>query len=349
MTGSPRSRAVSSPLDSRLPLAAAPMSGGASTVRLAAAVAAAGAFGFLAGGYKTPDAMAAEIAELRAYGAPFGVNLFAPNPVPIGEEPFRQYARELQPEANEYGLDLREAPLVEDDDWWQGKLDLLLADPVPVVSVTFGLPPRADLLALRRAGSRVLITVTTVDEARAAADLEPDALVVQGGDAGGHSGAFVPSQPITALPAIELTRAVVAVTGLPVVATGGVDGSQAAAALLQAGAGCVAVGTLLLRTAESGASATYKDALADPAFTSRVLTRAFTGRPARGLRNQFIERHEATAPLGYPALHHLTKGLRQAAAAAGDPQRLHLWAGSGYRSAVVGPAGAVIDGLARGL
>lgn len=348
VTGSPRPRALSSPLDSRLPLAAAPMSGGASTVRLAAAVAAAGAFPFLAGGYKTPDALAAEIAELRAYGAPFGVNLFAPNPIAIGDELFRQYARELQPDAAEYGLDLRQARLVEDDDWWRGKLELLLADPVPVVSVTFGLPSRADLLALRRAGSRVLITVTTVDEARAAAELGPDALVVQGGDAGGHSGAFDPSQPITALPAIELTRAVVAMTSLPVVATGGVDGAQAAAALLQAGAACVAVGTLL-RTAESGASTTHKDALADPAFTSRVLTRAFTGRPARGLSNQFIERHEATAPLGYPAIHHLTRGLRQAAAVAGDPQRLHLWAGSGYRSAVTGPAAAVIDGLASGL
>jgi nitronate monooxygenase len=340
---------AASPLESRLPLAAAPMAGGATTVRLAAAVAAAGAFPFLAGGYKTPEALAAEIAELRAYGAPFGVNLFAPNPVPIGEAPFRQYARQLQPEADGYGLDLSRAPLVEDDDGWQDKLDLLLADPVPVVSVTFGLPGSAEVAALRRAGSRVLITVTTLDEARAAADLGADALVVQGGEAGGHSGAFDPRRAVAALPVLELTRAVLAVTDLPVVATGGVDGGHAAAELLHAGATCVAIGTLLLRTAESGASATHKDALADPAFPGTVLTRAFTGRPARGLRNQFVERHEATAPLGYPAIHHLTRGLRQAAAAAGDPQRLHLWAGTGYRAATTGPASSVIDGLARGL
>jgi len=342
-------RAGANLLESLLPLAAAPMAGGASTVRLGAAVAAAGAFPFLAGGYKTPQALAGEIAELRTYRVPFGVNLFAPSPIPIGEAPFRHYAEQLQPEADGYGLDLSQAPLVEDDDWWQDKLDLLLADPVPVVSVTFGLPPRADLAALRRAGSRVLITVTTPEEARAAADLEPDGLVVQGGDAGGHSGAFDPRRPITAMPALELTRAAVALTGLPVVAAGGVDGSPAAAALMRARAACVAVGTLLLRTAESGASATHQNALADPAFTSTVLTRAFTGRPARGLRNRFVERHEATAPLGYPAIHHLTRGLRQAAAAAGDPHRLHLWAGSGYRSAVTGPAGSVIDGLASAL
>lgn len=343
------SRAAPSPLDSTLPLVAAPMSGGATTVGLAAAVAAAGAFPFLAGGYQAPEALAAEIAELRRYRTPFGVNLFAPNPVLIGETAFRQYARELQPEADVYGLDLSQAPLVQDDDWWPDKLDLLLADPVPVVSVTFGLPPRTAVEALRRAGSRVLVTVTTVAEARAAAEIGPDALVVQGSGAGGHSGTFDPHRPTAALPALDLTRAVVAVIDLPVVATGGVDGGPAAAALLQAGAAAVAVGTLLLRTAESGASATHQDALANPAFSGTVLTRAFTGRPARGLANQFVERHEATAPVGYPALHHLTRGLRRAAAAAGDPQRLHLWAGSGYRSATTDPAGSVIDGLARGL
>lgn len=340
---------AASPLDSPLPLVAAPMAGGASTVRLAAAVAAAGAFPFLAAGYKTPAAMAGEIAELRARGVPFGVNLFAPHPVPIGEVPFREYARELQSEADVYGLDLSQAPLVEDDDWWPDKLDLLMSDPVPVVSVTFGLPTRAEVAGLQRRGSRVLVTVTTVDEARAAAGIGPDALVAQGLDAGGHRGSFDPHRPVTGMPALELTRAVLAMTDLPVIATGGVDGGQAVSALVRAGAAGVAIGTLLLRTPESGASATHKDALADPAFSSTVLTRAFTGRPARGLRNRFVERHEAAAPLGYPAIHHLTRGLRQAAAAAGDPHRLHLWAGSGYRSAATGPAGSVIEELARGL
>ena len=93
-------------------------------------------------------------------------------------------------------------------------------------------------------------------------------------------------------------------------------------------------------------SQTHKDALADPAFSQTVITRAFTGRPARGLRNQFVDRHEGTAPVGYPAVHHLTRALRQAAAAAGDAQRLHLWAGAGYRNARTGPARAVVDAVA---
>ena len=336
-------------LGTALPLVAAPLAGGPTTVRLATAVAGAGAFPFLAGAYRAPDALAADVAQVRATGAPFGVNLFAPHDARIEEAALRRYARELQPLADRYGIDLSSAPLVEDDDGWQAKLEVLLADPVPVVSVTFGIPGPGAVAALRRAGTRLLVTVTTVDEARAAADAGADALVAQGSAAGGHSGTHDAFREITPMPTDELVRAVVAATGLPVVAAGGVDGPASAAALLHAGASAVAVGTLLLRTDESGASQPYKDALADPAFPGTVVTRAFTGRPARGLRNAFTDRYDSIAPTGFPAVHHLTKPLRQAAAAAGDPQAFHLWAGTGHRSAVTGPAAAVVEDLARGL
>ena len=334
-------------LGTSLPLAAAPMAGGPSSLGLATAVAAAGAFPFIAAGYKTAEAFAAEISAVRDTGAPFGVNLFAPTPAPVDEAAFRRYAEELRPEADAYGIDLSRAPLVQDDDHWRDKVDLLVADPVPVVSLTFGLPSPDDARALRRAGSRLLITVTTVAEARAAAEVGADALMVQGSDAGAHSGTHDPGRRITPMTAAELVPAVVAATGLPVVAAGGVDGPDAVAVLLDAGAAAVAVGTLLVRTDESGASQAYKDALGDPAFTEAVVTRAFTGRPARALRNAFVDRHDATAPSGYPAVHYLTRGLRQAAAAAGDTQRLHLWAGAGWRNATTGPAGAVVERLAE--
>jgi len=336
-------------LGSALPLAAAPMAGGPTTVQLATAVAEAGAFAFLAAGYKAPEALAAEITEVRRSTEAFGVNLFVPPTLRISEAEYRRYAEQLQIEADRYGLDLSQAPLVQDDDRWQDKLDLLLADPVPVVSVTFGLPQPAEISALRRAGSLVLVTVTTVDEAHAAAAVGADALFAQGSDAGAHSGTHDPFRQITPMSTGDLTRAVVAATGLPVVAAGGVDGPRTVAELVDAGAGAVAVGTLLLRTDESGASGTYRNALADPAFTETVITRAFTGRPARALRNQFIDEHDATAPTGYPAIHYLTRGLRQAAAAAGDAHHLHLWAGTGYRNATTGPASEVIARLASGL
>src|SRR4051812_43550637 len=171
-------------LESELPLVAAPMSGGATTPALAEAVAAKRAFAFLAGGYKSAEALAADIAAVRPTGASFGVNLFAPTPTPIGADAYCRYAQELQPDADQYGIDLSQVPLQAGDDHRQDKLDLLLADPVPVVSLTFGLPRPAELTALRKAGSAVLLTVTTADEARAAAEAGADALVAQGSDAG---------------------------------------------------------------------------------------------------------------------------------------------------------------------
>jgi nitronate monooxygenase len=336
-------------LGTALPLVAAPMAGGPSTPRLATAVAGAGAFPFLAGAYRAPGALAADVAAVRAAGAPFGVNLFAPHDAHLDEDGLRRYAEVLQPLADRYGIDLSSVPLVEDDDGWSDKLDVLLADPVPVVSVTFGMPSRAELAALRRAGTTVLVTVTTVDEAKAATERGADALVAQGSSAGGHSGTHDAFRAIVPAPTADLVRAVIAATGLPVVAAGGVDGTEAAAALLHAGAHAVAVGTLLLRTDESGASQLHKDALVDPPAGDTVITRAFTGRPARGLRNAFIERFDGLAPTGFPAVHHLTRSLRAAAAAAGDASSVHLWAGTGHRSARTGPAAAVVEDLARGL
>ena len=109
------------------------------------------------------------------------------------------------------------------------------------------------------------------------------------------------------------------------------------------------MGTLLLRVDESGASPTHKDALVSPVFTATTITRAFTGRPARALRNAFVVRHDEHAPVAYRAVHHLTRELRRRAAASGDVNRLHLWAGTGHRNATTGPAHAVIERLAAQL
>lgn len=334
-------------LDLDLPVVAAPMAGGATTPALVAAATQAGGFGFVPAGYRTAEAMRAEIAAVRDLGVTrFGVNLFLPGARDITEDDFRAYAAALQPEADRFGLDTVHAPLVEDDDEWRQKIEALLVDPVPVVSVTFGVPAVGDVRLLQQAGTRVLVTVTSVDEARAAADHGVDGLVAQGSAAGGHSGTHDPRRTLADVATDVLAHDVRVATGLPVIAGGGVTGAADVRRILAAGAEAVAVGTLLLRTDESGASATHREALADPRFGETVVTRAFTGRPARGLRNAFIDAHESQAPYGYPAVHHLTRGIRQAAAHAGDPDRLHLWAGTGYRSASTGPAAAVLRRLA---
>ncbi|MES3636290.1 nitronate monooxygenase [Mycobacterium intracellulare] len=331
-----------------IPLVAAPMSGGPTTPAMVSAATRAGALGVLAAGYKTVDAVEAEIKAVRAEGIPFGVNVFAPNPVPVDPRRYREYAAIIQAEADQFGLTLPSEP-VEDNDSFDAKIELLLDDPVPMVSFTFGIPPRDVIAALQRAKSVVVQTVTTAEEAEQARDAGVDMLVVQAADAGGHSGTLSPLRPLTPVPIVDLVQQVVATVPLPVLATGGLATAAAVAEVIRAGAAAAAVGTVLLRATESGASATHQAALADPAYTETVLTRAFTGRPARGLRNAFIDAHEAEAPPGYPAIHHLTSPLRKAAAAAGKPDYVHLWAGTGFRQATAEPATDILRRLASDL
>jgi NAD(P)H-dependent flavin oxidoreductase YrpB (nitropropane dioxygenase family) len=318
-------------LDLDVPLVAAPMAGGGTTVALAAAAVAAGGCGFLAAGYRTADDVAAQLDEARAVGLPVAINLFAPNPVPVDRAAYLAYRDALHAEAEALGVDLPTEPR-DDDDGWSAKLEVMRAHPPRVLSCTFGLPDRDVIAELRRAGTIVLQTVTSAAEAQQSMESGVDGLVVQSSAAGGHWGTFTPHRPPPALALPDLLGAVRATVGpaVPLVGAGGVGTAADVATALAAGADLVAVGTVLLRCHESGAHPTHRAALADPAGRSTVVTRAFTGRPARGLRNGFIERHEAEAPLGYPALHHLTSALRRAAAAAGDADRLHLWAGTAH-------------------
>ena len=328
-----------------IPVIAAPMAGGATTPAMVIAAARAGSLGFLAAGYKTPENLQAEIVAVRQGSVPFGVNVFAPNPVPIAADTYYRYAAEVQREADRFGLHLPAEPF-DDNDAFDAKIDLLLSDPVPMISFTFGLPGECVIRALQKAGTAVVQTVTSRQEAELASAAGVDMLVAQGGNAGGHSGTFTPGRALSNIPISDLVEQVARSARLPTIAAGGLATPEDIAAVLRAGAAAAAVGTALLRSAESGASATHQDALTDPSRTHTVITRAFTGRPARGLTNGFIDTYEAVAPLGYPAIHHLTSPLRKAAAAAGEPDLVHLWAGTGYRHARKQPTASILSGLA---
>jgi len=330
-----------------LPVLAAPLAGGPGTAELVAAAARAGSLGFVGGGYKSPEALAGELAGLRAEGVRHAVNLFVPNPLPVDRVEFARYAAEIAPEAERLGVALQDGEPREEDDWWGEKVELLLADPPPLVSFTFAIPPAREIAALRRAGSLLVQTVTTTQEARAAAGAGVDALAVQASTAGGHSGTMTPSAPPAATTLPELIEAVAGAVELPLIGAGGVCTPEAASAALRAGASAVLAGTALLLSAEAGTAAAHRRALREQARES-VITRAFTGRYARGLRNGFIERHEPTAPPGFPAIHHLTAPLRRAAASAGEPELLHLWAGTGFRQAREAPAGEILRELSGG-
>jgi nitronate monooxygenase len=329
------------------PVLAAPMSGGPTTPGLVAAAAGVGSFGTLAGGYLTAAALGDQMTAAAGSTDTFGVNLFAPHALPVDRDAYRRYRDLLRAEADGYGVDLPAEP-IEGDDHWRDKVDLLLERPPALVSFTFGIPEASVLDALRRGGSLLAQTVTSSGEAQWAAEAGFDVLVVQSADAGGHSGTLRPERPPDRMALADLLREVTSVVDLPCLAAGGIATPDAVTAALRAGAAAALVGTALLLAPESGTSATHRTALL-ARDRETVVTRAFSGRPARGLRNRFIDTYDAQAPLGYPALHQLTIGLRRAAAAAGDPELVNLWAGTGYRSAEVRPAAETLLALAAGL
>lgn len=327
-----------------LPILAAPMAGGPTTPNLVAAAQRAGSMGFLAGGYRSAGGLAEHMRAVREQTQTFGVNLFVPNPVPVDPAAYARYRDQVRPDAALVGAAVPDDP-IEDDDDWRDKIDLLVAEPVPVVSFTFGIPDRSSLDALRAAGSILVQTVTSPDEAIQAADAGADALVVQGSGAGGHSGTFTPSTVPPERPLAELVADVRARVMLPLVAGGGLDDAAKVAAVVRAGADAVVVGTALLRAREAGTSPAYRAALSGPDRGPTLVTRAFSGRPARAMRNAFLDAHHRHAPAGYPAVHHLTSPMRRAATSAGDPEHINLWAGTGYRSSAERPAGDILDDL----
>jgi nitronate monooxygenase len=331
---------------SRLPIVQAPMAGGPSTPELAAAVADAGGFGHVAAGYLTPDALRTALDRTRALSAaPIGVNVFVPGRPDADDAAIAGYAAALRPEAERLGVPLGE-PRWEDDAY-PAKLDLLARAGVHTVSFTFGCPAPEAVAQLRAAGVRVAVTVTSAEEATAAAAAGAHSLVVQGTEAGGHQGTFT---GVTAnrTPLHEALAAVRAVVDLPLVATGGIMTADDAAAAMEAGASAVQVGTALLCTPQAGTSAPYRKALLERRYSETVVTRAFSGRWARGLANRFAVEH-TDAPAGYPQIHHLTRPLRAAAAQAGDPDVPNLWAGTGWAAITADDAAAVVRRIAGGL
>ncbi len=330
-------------LSVRWPIVGAPMAGGPSTPALAAAVSGAGGLGFLAGGYLSAPSLERDMAEIRRLGASdFGVNVFVPGSPEVDETALRAYLDSLGPEAEEFGVEL--VPSWDDDDW-SDKIELLAHNPVPVVSFTFGAPTPEVVARLQRAGSRVVITVTTPDEAARAAHAGADAVCAQGIEAGGHQGSFSDdAAPDTGWGLLALVTAIGHQVQIPVIAAGGVMTGSGVGAVLRAGAVAAQVGTALVRSPESGASEVYKGALADPAFSQTAITRAFSGRRARGLGNTFMRAHP-DAPSAYPHINNATRALRRAAVARHDPHAINLWAGQGFRLARPRPAADIITTL----
>lgn len=326
-----------------LPVISAPMAGGPTTPDLVVAVTEAGGFGFLAGGYLTAAGLDEVIAATHSrMAAPFGVNLFVPGQDDGDAAAIAAYRGGLTAEARRLGVEPGEPHW--NDDEYPAKLDLVVDADVHLVSFTFGTPSLHDVERLQSSGTQVAITVTSAAEAREAARAGADLLVVQGNEAGGHQGTFDPHR-VAETPLLALLAEVRESTELPLVAAGGIGTREAARAALGAGAVAVQVGTALLCTDEADTSAVHRTAVLEQIFSDTELTRAYSGRWARGLANRFVVEHR-DAPGGYPQLHHLTRPLRAAGTAADDLDVPSLWAGTAWRECVAAPAAEVVRAIA---
>lgn len=324
--------------DLPVPIVLAPLAGGPSTPQLAAAVCEAGGLGFLASGYLTAGESASLIAQTRALTErPFGVNLFAPGST-SDRRVYVDYVAALHAEAAALGAEPGE-PRYSDDDWDQ-KLALLLDDPVAVVSFTFGCPSPETLQSLKQAGSEAWVTVTSPREAQLAAAAGADVLVVQGAEAGGHRASFEDGDDEPPYGLLALLQLVAGSVEVPLVATGGIAAGAGLLAALGAGAGAAQIGTAFMLCPEAGTSAAHRAAIATD--TPTELTRAFTGRLARGIRNRFLIEH-TDAPVAYPEIHYVTAPIRRRAREVGDAEKINLWAGEAHSLARAEPAAQVVE------
>jgi len=332
------------------PIILAPMGGGPSTPELVAAVGNAGGLGTLAGAYLSPAEITEAARRIRALtGRPFGINLFAggwQTGAPENPGPMLELLDEVH---NTLGI----APPVlapVPADPFPAQFEAVIEARPAVFSFTFGVP-RPELLDLaRRLDVLSIGTATTAEEARHLSEAGVDAIVAQGAEAGAHRGTFLGDFEKAMVPTLDLVRGIAAEVRTPVIASGGLMEGRDIAAALAAGASAAQLGTAFLLCPESGASIPYKYALIAARSKSgdTVITRAFSGRPARGLRNEFITRLEGKEEmvLPYPAQNALTRAMRMAAANQGRPEFLSLWAGTGLTRMREMPAAELVRTLA---
>jgi nitronate monooxygenase len=327
----------------------APMAGGTSTPALVAAVSNAGGLGSLGAGYMTPEDMAKAIAEIRERtNNPFAVNLFAGGYDGNGAADPAAMLRLIAPWHERLGLPPPAAPAGSLPPFDQ-QLEVVLRAEVPVFSFTFGIPAAEGMRRMKDRGVKTLGTATTVAEARALEQAGADAIIAQGSEAGAHRGTFISSLVDSLVGTIALVPQMADAVSVPVIASGGIMDGRGIVAAAALGASGVQLGTAFLACPESGAPPAHKAAIRTARDDGTMLTRAFSGRLARGIINGFtaaMRGHEGDL-LPYPAQNNLTRPMRTAAARQGNADCLSMWAGQAAPLAREVPAAELVAQLLR--
>lgn len=330
----------------RYPIIQAAMAGGSNTPQLVAAVSNAGGLGSFAGSLLDPEAIRAQVGEIRSLtDKPFLINLFVQGtPVP-SQETVEEGKRLLEPVARRMGIASLPTPSKWCEDFdaqFETVLDLRPA----AASFTFGILDPQQVQRLHDAGIRVIGMSTTVEEAVAWEKVGADAVIASGTEAGGHRGTFIGAQEAATMSSSQLWPAVISAVGIPVIAAGGIMDGRDIRRALDMGAAAAQLGTAFLVCDESGISLAYKQRLLRADADTR-LTRSFSGRYARGLDNEFMR---LMAPVEkdvppYPIQNALTGSIRAAAALAGDTEMMSLWAGAEVARARGMPAAQLMETL----
>ena len=335
-----------------LPIIQAPMAGGGDTPALVTAVCEAGGLGSIGGAYSTPAQIAAATGQVRdRTNRAFGVNLFAPLEAPPAPADPSVAVGKVSPYFAELGLERPATPVAGGFDF-DAQLEAALESGARVFSFTFGLMPASVIEAAKARGMFVMGTATTVDEAIRLEASGVEAIIAQGAEAGGHRAGFSNDFDGGLIGVMSLVPQIVDAVSLPVVASGGIMDGRGLAAALVLGAQAVQFGTAFLATQEAGIPEAYKDAILGAAEDQTRITRAFSGRPARGIVNRFMAEIDGAAEpdaiLPFPYQNALTRPMRAAAAKSGRAEFLSLWAGQGVRLARRVTAADLVREIAEG-
>ncbi|WP_301108129.1 nitronate monooxygenase [Sporosarcina sp.] len=327
---------------SKYPLVQAPMAG-VTTPEFVAACSEAGALGSIGAGYLSAEDTRQFIQGVKQLTSrPFQVNLFVPEETAASEDQIEKATHALQPIANQLGLSDSKPAFSSSE--FEGQIDVIIEENVPVCSFTFGLPSQEIIDRLKQHQIYLIGTATTLNEAMLVEQAGLDAVVIQGSEAGGHRGSF--GEELELIPLNQLLNEALETIQIPIIAAGGIATKEHVDRLLKLGVTAVQIGTVLLATNESGANQHYKEALLQAEKQSTVLTKVFSGKLARGIKNSFIEQMENLPIAPYPYQNDLTKPLRSAAAKQGKSEYLSLWAGENVHLCKAGSVKEIIEALA---
>ncbi|MBT2688867.1 nitronate monooxygenase [Bacillus sp. ISL-47] len=322
-------------LDIQYPVFQAPMAGGMTTPRLISEVSNSGGLGNMGAGYMNSDEIREDIRKIRSLtDKPFGVNLFVPN---LGVSAQNEEISRMEEVLTQYSseLGIKEKLLLPKKDYgtlYEKQLEVVFEESVPVCSFTFGIPDSNVIRELNKQGTIIIGTATNVNEAVEWEDAGADLIVAQGSEAGGHRGTLHKEES-GLIGSMALIPQVADAVSKPVVAAGGIMDARGIAAAMMLGAAGFQLGTVFLTCRESGANPIYKNAILNATEEQTVLTKAFSGKLARGISNRFTEEMEGQQLLPYPLQNDMTASLRKQAAKLEHPEFMSLWAGQGVRMA----------------